>query len=180
MKIIFSKKIKNVYFFIAELIDFAVWPSFLMGRLHSTGKGISSSTIPYRRTAPHWLQLSSEKCVQTICELAKKGIRPSAIGSHLRDRFGVGQVRSITGTKVVRVLKANGLAPSLPEELYFLIKKAINMRKHLERSKHDVDTKYRLILTESRIHRLARYYRTRRVLAPNWRYSAQTASALVA
>jgi len=151
-----------------------------MGRLHSSGKGISASTIPYRRTAPHWLQISAESCVQMICDYAKKGVRPSAIGALLRDRHGVGQVRSVTGNKVVRILKANGLAPSLPEELYYLIKKAINMRKHLERSKHDVDTKYRLILTESRIHRLARYYRARRVLAPNWRYNALTASALVA
>ena len=115
-----------------------------------------------------------------ICDYAKKGIRPSQIGALLRDKAGVGMVRSVTGVKVLRILKANGLAPALPEELYYLIKRATNMRKHLERSKHDIDTKYRLILTESRIHRLARYYKARRVLAPTWKYSAQTASALVA
>jgi small subunit ribosomal protein S13e len=80
----------------------------------------------------------------------------------------------------LRVLKANGLAPSLPEELYFLIKKATNLRKHLERSRHDVDGKYRLILIESRIHRLARYYKVKRVLSPNFKYSAATASTLTA
>ncbi|EAY12515.1 40S ribosomal protein S13, putative [Trichomonas vaginalis G3] len=151
-----------------------------MGRLHSQGKGISSSTCPYRRSAPHWLQLSAEKCVQMICDYAKKGVRPSQIGALLRDRNGVGMVRAVTGVKVLRILKANGLAPALPEELYHLIKKATNVRKHLEHAKHDVDGKYRLILIESRIHRLTRYYKTRRVLAPNWKYNAQTASALVA
>jgi small subunit ribosomal protein S13e len=98
----------------------------------------------------------------------------------LRDRHGIGRVQSVTGNKVLRVLKANGVAPALPEELYYLIKKATNLRKHLERSRHDVDGKYRLILIESRIHRLARYYKIRRVLPPNWKYSAQTASALTA
>ena len=33
----------------------------------------------------------------------------------------------------------------------------------------DKDSKFRLILIESRIHRLARYYKTRRVLPPNWK-----------
>jgi len=149
-----------------------------MGRLHSYGKGISASTAPYRRTPPHWLDLSAEKCVQLICDYARKGVRPSQIGALLRDRHSVGKVQHTTGNKVQRVLRANGLAPAIPEDLYFLIKKATNVRKHLERSGHDVDAKYRLILTESRIHRLARYYKLRRILAPNWKYSAQTASAL--
>jgi small subunit ribosomal protein S13e len=33
----------------------------------------------------------------------------------------------------------------------------------------DKDGKFRLILVESRIHRLARYYKTRKVLPPNWK-----------
>lgn len=35
-----------------------------------------------------------------------------------------------------------------------LIKKAVAVRKHLERNKKDKDSKFRLILIESRIHRL--------------------------
>jgi len=34
-----------------------------------------------------------------------------------------------------------------------LIKKAVAVRKHLERNKKDKDSKFRLILIESRIHR---------------------------
>lgn len=56
---------------------------------------------------------------------------------------------------------AQGLAPELPEDLYCLIKKAVSMRKHLELNRKDRDGKFRLILVESRIHRLARYYRVR-------------------
>jgi len=54
-----------------------------------------------------------------------------------------------------------GLAPELPEDLYHLIKKAVNIRRHLEKNRKDTDSKFRLILVESRIHRLARYYKVR-------------------
>ena len=75
---------------------------------------------------------------------------------------------------------ASGLAPDIPEDLYHLIKKAVSVRKHLERNRKDRDSKFRLILIESRIHRLARYYRLSKKLPPNWRYESATASAMVA
>jgi ribosomal protein S15P/S13E len=73
-----------------------------------------------------------------------------------------------------------GLASALPEDLYFLIKKAVSVRKHLERNRNDKDSKFRLILIESRIHRIARYYKQARALPPTWRYESATASTLVA
>ena len=117
------------------------------------GKGISSSAIPYSRNAPAWFKLSSESVIEQIVKYARKGLTPSQIG----------------------VL----LAPEIPEDLYYLIKKAVSVRKHLERNRKDKDAKFRLILIESRIHRLARYYRTVAVLPPNWKYESATASALV-
>lgn len=47
----------------------------------------------------------------------------------------------------------SGLAPEIPEDLYHLIKKAVSVRKHLDRNRKDRDSKFRLILIESRIHR---------------------------
>ncbi|XP_025088246.1 40S ribosomal protein S13 [Pomacea canaliculata] len=151
-----------------------------MGRMHNPGKGISQSALPYRRSVPTWLKLSSEDVQDQIFKFAKKGLTPSQIGVLLRDSHGVAQVRHVTGNKILRILKAKGLAPDLPEDLYSLIKKAVNIRKHLERNRKDKDAKFRLILVESRIHRLARYYKTRKVLPPNWKYESATASALVA
>jgi len=81
---------------------------------------------------------------------------------------------------LLRLLKANGLAPKLPEDLYHLVKKAVSVRKHLERNRKDKDSKFRLILIESRVHRLARYYRRVNQLPPNWKYDSATASAWVA
>jgi small subunit ribosomal protein S13e len=68
-----------------------------MGRLHSKGKGISSSAIPYSRTPPSWLKTTPEQVVDQICKLAKKGATPSQIGVVLRDSHGIAQVKVVTG-----------------------------------------------------------------------------------
>ena len=71
------------------------------------------------------------------------------------------------------------MAPELPEDLFYLVKKAVTIRKHLERNRKDKDAKHRLMLTESRLRRLVRYYKTYKVIAPSWMYDAATASALI-
>ncbi|KAI1645611.1 40S ribosomal protein S13 [Daldinia loculata] len=151
-----------------------------MGRLHSRGKGISASAIPYSRNPPAWLKTTPAQVEEQICRLARKGASPSQIGVVLRDSHGITQVRFVTGNKILRILKSNGLAPEIPEDLYMLIKKAVSVRKHLERNRKDKDAKFRLILIESRIHRLARYYKTVGVLPPTWKYESATASTIVA
>ncbi|XP_075249843.1 small ribosomal subunit protein uS15-like [Convolutriloba macropyga] len=151
-----------------------------MGRVYGPGKGISGSAIPYCRVVPSWLKLSAEECINHITKLAKKGLSPSQIGVVLRDSHGVPQVKFLTKNKILRILKTKGMAPEIPEDLYHLIKKAVSMRTHLDRNRKDKDSKYRLILVESRIHRLARYYKKNRQLPPTWKYESKTAAALVA
>jgi len=148
--------------------------------MHTPGKGIARSALPYRRTPPSWCKIEPEKVKEEIAKSAKKGMTPSQIGVVLRDSLGIAQVNAITGSKILRILKAAGLAPELPEDLYHLIKKAVNIRRHLEKNRKDIDSKFRLILVESRIHRLARYYKYKKVLPPTWKYESSTASALVA
>jgi len=151
-----------------------------MGRMHGKGRGISASALPYKKTPPSWLKTAPAEVVEHICKLARKGLTPSQIGIILRDSHGIAQVKAVTGTKMLRILKANGLGPTIPEDLYHLIKKAVTMRKHLEKFRKDKDQKFKLILVESRIHRLSRHYKLSGVLPPNWRYESATASALVA
>merc|ERR1711976_350546 len=153
---------------------------FVMGRMHSPGKGISQSARPYRRSVPGWFKLTPDNIKETIYNSCKKGLTPSQIGVLLRDSHGVASVKNLTGNTILRILKTNGMAPDIPEDLYYLIKKAVKVRKHLERNRKDKNGKFHLILIESRIHRLARYYRTKKVLAPNFKYSSATASTLVA
>merc|ERR1719217_1248704 len=147
--------------------------------MYGRGKGISASAIPYKRRALSWLKMKSEDVGDHICKLAKKGLTPSQIGVTLRDSFGVPQVRTVTGNKILRILKVAGLAPELPEDMYYLIKKAVSMRKHMDKNRKDKDSKFRLVLVESRIHRLARYYRRTKQLPANWKYSSANASTLV-
>ncbi|GMY18697.1 40S ribosomal protein S13-like [Fagus crenata] len=66
--------------------------------------------------------------------------------------------------------KEYSLAPEIPEDLYHLIKKAVSIRKHLERNRKDKDSKFKLILVESGIQRLARYYKKTKKLPPVWKY----------
>ena len=148
--------------------------------MYGKGKGISSSALPYRRKAPTWLKMKTEDVCDHICKLAKKGLTPSQIGVTLRDSFGVPQVKTVTGNKILRILKSAGVAPQLPEDLYCLIKKAVAIRKHLDKNRKDKDSKFRLILVESRIHRLARYYRRVKSLPATFKYTSSTVSTLVA
>ena len=67
-----------------------------MGRMHAPGKGISQSALPYRRSVPQWLKLTSDEVKDQIFKLAKKGLTPSQIGVILRDSHGVAQVSNAT------------------------------------------------------------------------------------
>ena len=64
-------------------------------------------------------------------------------------------------------------------DLYYLMKRAVAMRKHIEKNNRDKDSKYRLILVESKIHRQVRYYKLTKQIPANWKYDYQTALALV-
>lgn len=79
-----------------------------MGRLHGPGKGISSSAKPYQRSAPRWCKVTPEDVQEQIFKLARKGMTPSQIGVVLRDSHGIAQVKSVTGSKILRILKGNG------------------------------------------------------------------------
>jgi small subunit ribosomal protein S13e len=150
-----------------------------MGRMYGSGKGISKSSIPYKKKPPRWLNVESNEVVRQIEALAKKGYKPSQIGVILRDNYAIPQSRLITGGKILRILKKKGLAPEIPEDLYHLMRRAVSIRKHIEKNKRDKDSKYRLILVESKIHRLVRYYKLTKQIPSNWRYDYQTALALV-
>lgn len=60
--------------------------------MHSKGKGISSSALPYKRSAPGWCKTTSAEVTEAICKLARKGMTPSQIGVYLRDSSGIPQV----------------------------------------------------------------------------------------
>ncbi|MBA0564190.1 hypothetical protein Golob_009145 [Gossypium lobatum] len=80
----------------------------LISSTMQVSKGISASALPYKRTPPSWLKISSQDVEENICKFAKKGLTPSQIGVILRDSHGIAQVKSVTGSKILRILKAHG------------------------------------------------------------------------
>ena len=76
--------------------------------MHSKGKGISASALPYRRSQPSWSKATAEEVCDQIFKLARRGLAPSQIGVVLRDSQGIPQVKSVTGNKILRILKTNG------------------------------------------------------------------------
>ena len=105
--------------------------------MYGQGKGISKSSMPYKKVPPRWLPIDSKEVTNLIESLAKKGFKPSKIGIILRDNYAVPQSRLITGAKILRILKKKGISPEIPEDLYYLMKKAVAMRKHIEKNKRD-------------------------------------------
>lgn len=69
--------------------------------------------VPYKRSSPRWLKLSADEISDHIFKLARKGLPPSQIGVILRDSHGVAQVKSVTGNKILRILKTNGEVHSI-------------------------------------------------------------------
>lgn len=47
--------------------------------MHSAGKGISKSSLPYKRSPPSWLKISAQEVTEHVCKLAKKGLTPSQV-----------------------------------------------------------------------------------------------------
>lgn len=56
---------------------------------HVFSKGISQSALPYRRSVPTWLKLSSDDVKEQIFKLAKKGLTPSQIGTSNEKQIGI-------------------------------------------------------------------------------------------
>lgn len=50
-----------------------------MGRMHSGGKGISKSSLPYKRAPPSWLKTTPEQVEDQVNKLAKRGLTPSQV-----------------------------------------------------------------------------------------------------
>lgn len=139
-------------------------------------KGRSHSTRPVGKRPPAWCKYTPEEVVALVVKLAKEGNSPSKIGVILRDQYGIPLIKSIAGKSILEILKENGLAPKMPEDLENLIRKAMRIALHLQKNKKDKHNKRALQLVESRIHRLAEYYKERGVLPPNWEYKAAIAS----
>jgi small subunit ribosomal protein S15 len=139
-------------------------------------KGKSHSIRPVSRRPPSWCKYEPEEVEAFIIKLAKEGHSLSSIGTVLRDQYAIPLVKPITGKSISQTLKEAGLAPTMPEDLGNLIKKAQRMAVHMERNKKDSHNKRSMVMIEAKIHKLSRYYKRTGAVQKNWKYVAKIAS----
>jgi len=139
-------------------------------------KGKSHSIRPVSRRPPSWCKYEPEEVDAFIIKLAKEGHNLSSIGTILRDQYAIPLVKPITGKSVSQTLKSADLAPSMPEDLANLMKKAKRMAVHMEKYRKDAHNKRSMVLIEAKIHKLSRYYKKTGVLPKNWKYIPKIAS----
>jgi small subunit ribosomal protein S15 len=151
-----------------------------MARMHSRKRGKSGSNRPARLEKPVWVEHSAEEVENLVVKLARKGHSKSMIGVILRDSYGIPLVKVVTGKPISQILKENNIEIALPEELTNLVKKALTIRKHLETNHKDLEAKKGLNRTESKIYRLIKYYKRKKILAPDFKYSPESIRTLVA
>ncbi len=149
-----------------------------MARMYARRKGKSGSKRP-NREKPGWVKISPKDVEELVVELAKSGKRPSEIGLILRDQYGVPDIKAITGKRLVAILKDHNLSPEYPQDLMDLMKRAVRLRKHLEKNPRDIHNRRALGLVESKIKRLVDYYKAEGVLAKDWYYKPEEAAILV-
>jgi small subunit ribosomal protein S15 len=150
-----------------------------MSRIHSGRKGRAGSHRPYPLTKPEWVTTTNEELVAQATQLAKTGLSAAQVGQNLRDSFGVPSVRAVTGKRLGSLLSDAGVRPEIPDDLQALLKRVVHLQRHLETHPKDLANRRGLTLMESRIRRLARYYRQHRRIPENWRYSATGAALQV-
>jgi len=145
-------------------------------RLYTSKRGRSGSTRPISKKTPSWVKYTPEEVEALVLKLSREGNPPSTIGILMRDRFGVPLVKSITGKNVQEILRSNQQAGAVPEDLGALLRKAEDLKRHLEKNRKDSVNKRSFAMIESKIHRLVKYYRARGQLQPDWQYKHVVAS----
>jgi small subunit ribosomal protein S15 len=146
--------------------------------MHSRKKGKSGSEKPLQKTTK-WVDYKPKEVEDLVIKYAKQGIQSAKIGVILRDEYGIPSVKIATKKTVTQILKENDVYSKLPEDLFNLLKRVVELRVHLEKNKRDYQSYRGLELTESKIRRLARYYIKTGKLPKGWKYDPEQAKLLI-
>ncbi|MBI2233226.1 MAG: 30S ribosomal protein S15 [Candidatus Aenigmarchaeota archaeon] len=148
-----------------------------MARMHSRKHGRSGSKKPIKRIRQEWLAYDKEEAEKLIVKLAKDGRPSSQIGIVLRDQYGIPDVRAF-GLRIAKITE-KAAKKQVPEDLYNLMKQAVNLHRHLGENKADAKAIHGVELVESKIRRLGKYYARTGKLPKGWKYSIDQARLLV-
>lgn len=141
--------------------------------MHSRKRGKHGSKKPAKKTAPSWIRYKAKEVELLIAKLAKDGKSSSQIGILLRDTYGIPNVLALCGKSISSILKEKKLLKEVPEDLTALFKKYSEIRKHMESNKHDETAARGLLLTESKINRLIKYYKRSERIPETWKFDPE-------
>lgn len=150
-----------------------------MSRIHSKRKGKSASTKIYYDKKPDWIPLKEPEMIDMIIKFNKEGKSTAEIGRILRDQHGVPGAYIVTGMRMTKLLKKNNITFPIPEDLRFLMKRALKLEVHIKTNHKDLHNKRALFLIESKIRRLAKYYVRNGKLPDTWKYTLADAKLMI-
>ena len=150
-----------------------------MARMHSRKRGKSGSAKPVKKVVPPWIRYKQNEIELLVAKLAKDGKTASQIGVYLRDVYGIPDVKMVTEKSITGILSEKDILPKIPEDLMALIRKSVVIRKHFEENHQDKTAMRGLQLTESKIGRLAKYYKRVGRLEAGWKYDPQSVKLFV-
>lgn len=150
-----------------------------MSRMYSRKKGTATSTRPSERKTPAWQKYKAAEVESLIVKLAKEGKTPSQIGLHLRDTYGIPDVKATVKKKVLEILKEKNITSKLPEDLTALLRRVVALQKHMLKNKQDMSALRGIQLTESKIGRIVKYYKRTNVLPATWKYDRENVQLLL-
>jgi small subunit ribosomal protein S15 len=150
-----------------------------VARIQTRGKGKSASRRPLKAKNPAWVPLEGKEVEDLIVKYRREGASGAQIGLKLRDLHAVPSVKLATGKSLKEVLTDGDLAGDVPDDLMALMRKAVNLDRHLERNRKDTHNKHALQNVEAKIRRLVNYYQSHGDLPASWRYSLSSAKLIV-
>ena len=149
-----------------------------MARMYSRKRGRSGSHKPDKKEMK-WVSLKPKEIEDIIVTMAKRGMGSAQIGLVLRDSYGLPSVRDFSKARIARIMKKHDAYTPMPEDMFNLMKRAVRLSNHLNKNKRDYTSKRGLALTESKIRRLARYYKEKKILPHDWKYNPEKARLMV-
>ncbi|MDE1855483.1 MAG: 30S ribosomal protein S15 [Candidatus Micrarchaeota archaeon] len=147
-----------------------------MARLHTRRHGRSKSRKPTDSVAN---AADSKMVEEAIVGYAKQGIKGAMIGQRLKDEHKIGYLKPVLGKRLSVFLYERGFRSEIPSDMLDLMKKAVNMRKHLTANHRDVYNTTRLHRVEAKIWRLGKYYRESGRLPAAWKYDPEQAALII-
>lgn len=144
-----------------------------MAKMHSRKKGNSGSKRPLKPVKPSWQIHKQKETELLIAKLIKDGKSLSETGLILRDSYGIPDIVQAVGKTISAIAGEKGLLKELPEDLISLMKRYVQIKKHLEVHRKDMPALRGLQLTESKMKRLIKYYKGTGKIAIDWKFNPE-------